>query len=246
MEVKDKIVKGEQKKVTVWGRNALNATMISNMIITGCMDSFFTPEMSETDKLDAYHKMMKELYLAEGKKYAQSKKKMPQLDPLGRYQTKKEILPPYSEDLGKLLIAMKLIPEYLRVDGLHMQMKGDTVDRRGQPEDRWDPVVNGERLISWESNISEKWLRCGIIAYIEDKKVIEGKGKKRLEFTFDACGKKVKAVCWPDDYNEFPSFTVASKGSIVAAIVLKGPKGYSVKDIKVIREPLGTETEDEE
>jgi DNA polymerase III alpha subunit len=247
METKDKLVKGEPKKVTVWGRNALNVSMVSNMIITGCMDSFFEPDTSEAAKLDAYHAMMKELYAAEGKKYAQSKKKMPQLDALGRYQSKKTILPPYGEDLGPLLIALGKIPEYLQVDGSYIRMKGDTTDRYGKVEDRWDPVVAGERLTSWECDVGSKWLRCGILAYIENKEVISGKNKQRLQFNFDVGGKKIQSVVWPDDNNKFPEFSEKpAKGSIVAAIVLKGPKGYSVKDIKVLREPLGVDNKVEE
>lgn len=247
-ETKEKEVKGELKKVTTWGKNALTISKIQSMIIAGCMDSFFPPDTSGIEKLDAYHEMMKELYLKEGKKYNKSKKKMPQLDALGRYQAKKAILPPYGEDLRVILIKNGIIPEYLQVDGRYMRIHGNTTDRNGMHEDRWDPVVSGERLSVWETEESEKGIRCGIVAYIEDRETFQyaNKSKTALKFKIEVGGQKMELVCWPDNCNKIPSYAKdIQKGAIVAAVIAKSPKrpGFSARDMMVIREPLGEDVD---
>jgi len=237
---KEKLDKdGTVKKTVTWGRNALDIGKIHSMIVSGVMDSLFDQGLTISEKIDLYHNTMKELYLAEGKKYNRSKKTFPALDALGRYQAKKAVLPPYGEDLRPVLVQIGL-PDFIEYDKRAMRMKDG---------DSFISVIGPKGLLDLETaqDFLLKHIRCGMIGYIEKKESFyyQNKSKQAYKFILEFGGLKREFVVWPDYYSgEIPESVKNVKvGSIIAAIIEKraGKPDISVKDLTVIREPLDSE-----
>jgi hypothetical protein len=248
---KDKTDKeGNVKKVTVWGRNALNIGKIHSMLAAGCMDSFFEKDLTLSQKADLYHSMMKEVYAANGGKYKQPKKKMPSLDALGRYQSKKDVLPLYGEDLRPILVATGL-PDFLQTDGRCIRIKNKVWSKDAECEvDTFDPVIGAKQLIELENSegFVDRFIKCGIVCYLEEKEKFNynknGSSKEAYKFFIEFGGMKKELVLWPDFNNEIP--TIAKEveaGSIIVMIMQKntGRTDFSIRGIEVVRKPLSNE-----
>ena len=248
LEQKDKIDKktGETVKVTVWGRNALNIGKIHSMLYAGSMDSFFDKDTTIELKEDAFHAMMKEVYAEAGGKYKKPKKKLPVLDALGRYQAKKDVLPPYGEDLRPLLATIGL-PEFLEVDGSNMRIRNKQWSKEARQEvDTYDPVISGEQLAALEvsEGFDDRYVKCGIICYIEKKEKFNwgpGKSNDAYKFFVEFGGMKRELVGWPDFNGTIPLVAkTVEAGSVVAMVLNKtrGKKDFAVRGIEVIRGPI--------
>jgi len=248
---------GTTKKVTAWGRSALDIGKIHNMLYAGSMEAFFGPDKTLSACIEEYHATMKELHALEGVKYAKPSKKLPSLDALGRYQAKKAVLPPFGADLRPLVMQIGL-PEYLVVEGraLRFKYRAYSYDS-GKEESTFDPVVGGKRLEELETSegFVEKNYRCGIIAYVEPwdsdkrKKYFNygpGKEKEACKFFVEVDGIKKEMVYWPGRDGSLPGeLKRVEAGSIVAMIINKssGRTDFAVRELKVIREPLNTKEE---
>lgn len=245
--LKDKVEKdGTIKKVMAWGRNALDIGKIHSMISAGCLDSFFDEDTSTSQKVDAYHSTMKELYAVEKKKYAKSKKELPSLDALGRYQAKKSVLPLYGEDLRPLLIATGL-PNFLETDGSLLRIKNKVYSKEAYQEvDTFDPVIGAKELLELEDSegFLERYVRAGIVCYLEKKEKFNwgaDKSKEAYKFFVEFGGAKRELVMWPDYNGNTAGIAKEVKaGSIIAVIVNKntGKKDFAIRGIEIIRGPL--------
>jgi DNA polymerase III alpha subunit len=249
---KDKTDKeGNITKVKAWGRSALDIGKIHNMLYAGSLESFFEGKtLSEAEA--EYHKMMAELFAAEGQKYPKPKKKLPTLDPLGRYQAKKAVLPPYGADLRPLVIQAGL-PENFTLDGRSLRIKSKEWSRDANAEvETSDPVVGGARIEDLERSegFVEQNIKCGIIAYVESwdgdkrKKFFSygpNKEKEACKFFIEVDGRKREMVYWPNRDGKLPGHLKGIEaGSVVAMIISKssGRTEFNVRQIEVIRNPL--------
>jgi hypothetical protein len=243
---------GNVKKAKVWGRNSLDIGKIHSMLIAGCMDSLFEKDADTSARIDLYHAKMKELYLAEGKKYAKSKKKLPVLDILGRYQAKKAVLPPYGEDLRESLRIIGL-PDFLEETAGHMRIRSKAWSKDAHREfDTFDPVIGAKELIPLEASEGyvDRAVRCGVIAYIEDKETFNwgpNKAKPAVKLFTEFGGLKRELVCWPDFNEEIPEFCKdIVPGAIVALVINKsaGREDFACRYGYCIRAPLEKEEVD--
>ena len=249
---KDKTDKeGNTTKVKAWGRSALDIGKIHNMLYAGSLESFFEGKtLSEAEA--EYHKMMAELFAAEGQKYPKPKKKLPSLDPLGRYQAKKAVLPPYGADLRPLVIQAGL-PDNFTLDERSLRIKSKEWSRDANAEvETSDPVVGGVRIEDLErgEGFIEQNIKCGIIAYVESwdgdkrKKYFSygpNKEKEACKFFIEVDGRKREMVYWPNRDGKLPGHLKGIEaGSIVAMIISKssGRTEFNVRQIEVIRNPL--------
>lgn len=250
--VKEEVDKdGNVTKVRVWGRNSLDIGKIQAMLIAGCMDSLFEPDTTISAKLDQYHATMKRLYAEEGKKYAQSKKKLPTLDALGRYQAKKAVLPPYGEDLRKTLRAIGL-PDYIKeYDANHMTVKAKVWSSASRQEiDTFEPLIGADDWLDLENSqgYMDRAVKCGIVAYIEEKAPFtKVKDKNAVELIAEFGGIKRKFTCWPDQNNLLPAWMDGIMSGAIAALVVEKRPGkpfYSVRYAHLIKGPLEKENKD--
>jgi DNA polymerase III alpha subunit len=240
---------GTTNKVKSWGRNSLDIGKIQSIMLAGCMDSLFEPETTLAEKLDKFHSVMKELHTAEGVKYSKSKKKMPTLDILGRYQAKKDVLPTYGEDLRPLLKIIGL-PEFLEESEGRYRIRSQIWSKDSRSEEStFDPVIGSQQMAELEAceDFVGRGVRCGIVAYIEDKESFNwgpNKSKTAVKLFTEFGGMKKEFVVWPDRNDLIPEYcSDIIPGSIVALVVQKsaGRSDFAVRHIYTIRKPLEKE-----
>lgn len=225
------------------GRNALHRGIVHTMVVAGVMDSVFPPDATVAGCMKLFEQMMTEVYgkKAKGKVY-------PALDPLGRYQARKAVLPAYGEDLRPILVNLGL-PEYLRFyDGKRMRYVSRRWDRDIRQEvPTEDPVVGASRLeaLNHTRDLPEGGYRCSVIAYVEETRPFKygrpAKNKPALGLTLEVAGDKYEFVHWPNYDGELPdTLREVTPGCVVAALLVrnKRDKPFSVKELKVVRAAL--------
>ncbi len=201
---KQRKVKGTEDQyetVVAPGRNALHRGLVHNLIVSGAMDSLFSPaailresdfepvayplprlaphvpfptKLSTIECMRMYDAAMGRVF---GKAYTKTKKvQYPALDALGRYQARKAVLPIYGDDLRPLVKAMGM-PHYLKLyDGRRMRYAYMKWDRRLREEiETEDPVLGGAKLdtlVAAEDAPLGGW-SCAVIAYVQATKIFQ-------------------------------------------------------------------------
>lgn len=254
------------------GRSAIQRKMVYSLIVAGTMDSLF-PESASVDEclyiydnavLKAagakveqyeYEPLVKKAWKSAYTSYRNASKTNYQtLDPLGRYQSRKDILPAYGTDLRPIVAATGL-PDFLRVyDGKKMRY----VWKRWNPDSRSmveteDPIVSGERLdiLNTTTKIPDGGYRCAVLAYVEDRKVFryENKTKEGMKLTLDVGGAKYEtATFWGRDGVLCDEAKSLETGSIIAALLVRTrpEKSFLVRRFDVIRGKLQETKEESE
>ena len=255
--LKQRKVKGKEdtyETVLSPGRSAIQRKTVYTLIVAGAMDSLFPRGYSVEECLRDYDAAMTEVF---GKKYTKTKKvAYPVLDPLGRYQLRKEILPAYGTDLRKLVKAVGC-PEFLRIDESGKRMRYNW-QRWSRAERRVVPtevaVVGFEKLeeLNHATKLPEYGFTCAVIAYVEDRKFKKYgpfKDKDMCVLTLEVGGGKYEFVHWPNGDGVLPPHVQALEGgTVVAALLVRNreDRPFSVREFKVVRPPLGTKEEDDE
>lgn len=255
--LKQRKVKGKEdtyETVLVPGCSAIQRKTIYTLIVAGAMDSLFPRDYSVEECLRDYDEAMAEVF---GKKYTKTKKtSYPVLDPLGRYQLRKEILPAYGTDLRKLVKAVGC-PDFLRIDESGKRMRytwqrWSRADRRVVPTDV--SVVGFEKLeeLNHAPKLPEYGFTCAVVAHVEDRKFKKYgpfKDKNMCVLTLEVGGDKYEFVHWPNGDGVLPPHVQALEaGTVIAALLVRNreDRPFSVREFKVVRPPLGSPKEDEE
>lgn len=265
---------GPAEKVMALGRSSVNRGHIYNLIVAGAMDSLFEPGTMVDEALQAYDETVFRLASRRAeastskrdkdawKRTAKPKKKVyPTLDPISRYQCKKEVLPAFGADLRVTINSIGELPPFLKVvdNGKRMRFQGTRWDRerrREVPTD--DAVVGWERLeaLNTTTTMPPGGFRCAVIAYIQQigkdgKRYFqyENKTKEACKLTLEVGGCKNEFVHWPAFDGGLPE-TVRSlqEGAVVAALLVRNQtdKPFSIKELRVIRPALEKEEKKEE
>jgi hypothetical protein len=221
---------------TKLGRNAINRTMVFNMIVAGVMDSIFEPGLTPVEKLGLY-----DIELKKQTKKAASKKQYPALDSLGVYQTRKEVLPAYGQDL-RPMVAGKV--DFLEVDGDHMYMVYQSF-WNGKKSNNKLPVVGATKIeeMTHAEELPETGVKLASIAYLVEVEKIKRGDKEDLLLTAEVGGVifKLRHFGLPLEPER------VKKGAIVALDMRRRQVyyGFSVQTIKVIRDAIDAKESDE-
>jgi|WetSurMetagenome_2_1015567.scaffolds.fasta_scaffold12484_2 DNA polymerase III alpha subunit len=225
-----------------WGRSAITIGTIYILVASGVMDSLFEPDTSIAQRIDLCETLLKKYTVEAGKKYVKSKNRYSTPDGIGRYQSKKEILPVYSEDIRQFLtagIAVDIIngaPYYKYIEW----------DRLEQKElSKVDRIVGRKELSEMIAAVEmpQCGFRCAVVGYVENIESFsyQNKSKTAKKFFIDACGCKQQMVYWPDSSNGFPKdISDIKPGSIVVAVITKTDlnRGFSIRKMNLLRPPI--------
>lgn len=194
------------------GTSALNKGVISKLIATGVMDSFFTGDnLTIYDKLVIYEEALAKSLGK--KKPAKPDEKFLNFNALTLFQFRKSILPVYHEDLLPALYRSKqhgIVEEpskkcsfkYAPSDPVIL---GNLLHQKGgnQPICAM-PLVNGPQLKYLNEDIQiydGQLVTCAAAGYITMERPFsyrkDNKTKYAVELTFDVDGEQFKVVKWP-------------------------------------------------
>jgi DNA-directed DNA polymerase III PolC len=243
-----------QEKVLKRGTSALNRKVIRACILTGAMDSLFPEGLGVGGKFEMFEA---ELAKAMGKKKPQAvDPALWEIKPLPRYQTCKQMLSTYGDNLGRLI-------EYQYND----QFFG-TDPESGTRYLNWTPpnsktrrnivvgLVGAEQLeqLSIQKLVDDQSLTVAVAAYVETYELRafgENKEKEMCKLQLDVEGARYEFVAWPkkDSNQVMDVYHQPLKGAVVIAILnrWKDDKPFGLSDLIVVEQPLkGKEKEEEE
>ncbi|CAB4127283.1 DNA polymerase III subunit alpha [uncultured Caudovirales phage] len=226
------------------GTCAVNRGVVYDLIVSGVFDSLFDTETHEMDKLHAYEAASAK---SKGKKKVEAvNPKYLDLTAFSRYQTRKGILPPYSDSLLKMMIATKTPNVSLRMkDGTPVASY-----RYGAKDLRFVSLPQMEQLNVVDPFPEGDKIWVALAAYVIDQRVFSYKGgKQACEFEIDVVGNRLKLVKWPNQQGSIPAvFKTKLKGAIVVALLSKyrEDRPFALEDIVVVQPPLGENVEVEE
>ena len=241
------------EKVLKRGNNALNRKVIRACILTGAMNSLFPEGLTDGEKFEAFETA---LAMAMGKKKAEVvDSKIWDIKPIARYQTRKQILPTYGEDLANLVLSE------------HGNGFFDTDPDSGSHYISWTPpnsktrrqltigVVGGGQLEQLEvQHLSEdQSLTVAVCAYVESQEIRaygENKEKEMCKLLLDVDGGRYEYVAWPkkDSLQVADVYRQPLKGAVVIAIMnrWKDDKPFGLSDLILVEPPLAKSKEKEE
>ncbi len=233
---------------TVNGRSAIHRGTVHTFIVSGAMESLFPEGSTVEDCLALFDEACKEV---QGKAYKKPEDKYIALDPLGRYQARKSILPAYGADLRPIARWLEL-PDFLSCseDGKKMRYHWRRWNRQqGGNEDMDDPVIGAARLTALNTSleIPDGGWRCAVLGYVEAirswkfTKDGETTETEACELTLEVGGGKYKFVHWAGKDGTLPDGVKSlTPGTIVAALLVRSKTEYpfSVREVRVLRDEL--------
>jgi DNA polymerase III alpha subunit len=247
-----------------WRRSAITIGTMHTLLVAGILDSLFDPNLTINERLDQYQNLLKKYTLEAGKKYNKSKAQYPTLDPMGRFQVKKSVLPAYSEDVRGLVNALEIgeiedqIPEAKTVsDGgvfkefgvLTYRYTSWSREAREEVESN-DRVVGLKELIDMDTAIElpQGGFKCAIVAHVDKLESFsyQNKSKTAKKVFIDACGFKAEVVAWPNQDGGFPAEVKnLQEGSVIVGVITKTDlnKGWSFRKLQLIRSPVEKESD---
>lgn len=241
------------EKVLKRGHNALNRKVLRACILTGAMDSLFPPGLTDGEKFEAFEL---ELAKAMGKKKAEPvDSKLWDIQPVTRYQIRKQILPVYGEDLGKL-VAEQYGSNFFEFN----QDSGEKYRAWTNPKTGRHMVLNvvgaGQVEQLEIQRLSDKQsVTVAACAYVESHELRnfgENKEKEMCKLQLDIDGGRYDYVAWPkSDSNQVSDiYRQNLKGAVVLVILnrYKDDKPFQLSELFVIEQPLpkGKEKEEED
>lgn len=240
---------GKEVEVMSLGRNNISRTTVYKLIVAGVFKSFFPENATVKECLAEYDAAMLKHY---GKTYKTSMKKTyPTLDPLGRYQTKKLVLPIFGADLRKEVIKSPL-PEYIKVyEGTRWRF-AYTSKWRGKEKDLEDPIVGFTKLeeLATTRQLPEYGIKCAVIAHVDERTIGKWgpfKANERLDLTLDVGGGRYTVPGWPPQgQNKLPdNLLEINKGDIGVFLLARNnpDRGFSIRDFRIIRKAIDQQEE---
>jgi DNA-directed DNA polymerase III PolC len=240
------------ERVLKRGTNALNRKVVRACILTGAMDSLFPQGMHVGEQFEMFEA---ELAKATGKKKPQAvDPKLWDIGPIPRYQTRKQILPTYGEDLAKL-IEVQHGNTFFETDDAGNHYMGWTPPNSKTHRNLTIGVVSADQLEQLQvQRLGENQsITAGVAAYVETYEMRaygENKEKEMCKLQLDVDGSRYEFVAWPkkDTDRVADVYRQPLKGAVVIAILnrWKDDKPFGLSDLIVVEPPKGKEKEEEE
>jgi DNA polymerase III alpha subunit len=222
------------------GRSAITAGTMYVLFVSGIMDSLFDPTLSINERMKEFEDLVKKFSKEVKLKYSKKKADYETLDAIGRYQTKKNVLPAYSEDLS-LITTDSTIED--KEGKLYYKSTSWSRLERAEVESL-ERVVGFDTLKAIDTAVEmpQCGYQCAIVGYVENKETFSYKEKTRTakKFLIDSCGFKAWMVYWPDSDGMFPKEVESlEEGSVIVGLIAKTDltKGFSFRNLKVLRTP---------
>lgn len=222
-------------------RSAINKSIVEKLVCSGVMDSLFNTEMDISDKMFECNKVQA---MVEGKKkIEQVSKAIVNLNPLQRYQFKKDMLSMYGEDLRELASNYPESKVAKERDGqFSYQINEDSIL----------PVEDLYKIqkIMNIAILPPQGLQFATIAYIASSETFAYQKKKEaVKILVDIQGMRWEMVKWPTwGEDKLPTkFKQDLTGSICLVHCKKqSDKAASIVDIKILQKPLNLKEESED
>lgn len=254
---KSKYIKCEESEMTAWrkGHSALNRKVTYTMIVAGCMDSLFSPELTTLDKMYAFEEEMANATGA--KKPKKIDKKYLELGAIERYQMKKMVLPVYGQDLNPLFMETGHVSFLTRKETV-LNETATSITRVQQdiPYFLWNnPRTNRNeeiRLVDSQDidaiNHIEfigknEAIQIAVVTYVTESRVFNYHEERReaCQVDFDLNGKMMSYVKWGGSAKKIPAiFKEEVKGSVVVLVMskYKADRPFAIDDLIVLQGPL--------
>ena len=244
--VKNKKI-GEFQDKEVWGRSAINAGMVYSMMVAGCLDSITQNYLIPKDAFDEYCRLLKKISKEEGGKVS-TIKKVSVLDPIGRYQKRKGILPAWGSDLREIIVSSEM-PANLLLKGSKLYCSWSVYGKVST-----ESVIGLEKFeqLCYATDIPEGGYVASVIAYVEAKRDFNwgpNKTKQGCSFTFEIGGGKFDFCWWPGKEGQLlDKVRAINPGQIVVVRLSKFSidKPFTIQDVLIIRDVLKEEEDDAE
>ena len=212
------------------GSNALNKTVVSNLITAQTMDSLFPPEFTLTDKIDAY---LEAAAKASGNKKAKPNEAFYDTTGISQYLVRKKILPSFPDSAIKYIRDERLVKIHNRNCWVISSEETYTFAS-------FEDINNINNLDPWPG-LSDG-LTVAVAAYIIDEKKFTWSGKEACEYLFDIDGSKFSCVKWADKKEK--KLTGVHSLSLVGSVVVcvlnkwKAEKPFSIRNMYLIKGSL--------
>lgn len=222
------------------GKSPITIGTIYSLLASGALDSIFDPQKTINENIDLYQKRLAALSKEHGLKYNKTKTNYSNLDSLGRYMAKKDVIPIFGMDIRPILNHPDVT---LDSDTYYYHYVDWNKSAFGEGKESVE-LVSGVTLQTYESQTEFGWggITCAIVGYVEDCEVFSyaKKTKSAKKFFLETCGLRREMVKWPEENGEIPKSVLdIQKGSIVACVIRKyNHKGFSIQQINVLREPI--------
>jgi DNA polymerase III alpha subunit len=230
-------------------RSAITIGTMHTLLVAGILDSLFDPKLTINERLDEYQRILKKYTLEAGKKYNKSKAQYPTLDPMGRFQVKKSVLPAYSEDIRDMMETNAFIEDTKGV--LYYTYTAWSREAREEVS-TCDRLVGLGDLIDMDMAIElpQGGFKCAIVAHVDKLESFsyQNKSKTAKKVFIDACGFKAEAVYWPNQDGGFPAEVKnLQEGSVIVGVITKTDlnKGWSFRKLQLVRGPVEKVKDDE-
>lgn len=232
-------VKPASQKIK-FAHSALHRGVISKLIITGSMSSLFPENADVYDMLSLYEEAVAKVY-DEKKKPIDPKYAV--MNALSRYQTRKVILPAYSDPLLPLVTPMKI--EGIEPFGKRWayRTKNDAI-----------PFATGKEVERLEGMdmLPPGGVKVAVAAYVvkaEKFKWGDGKKSDAWKANLDVDGNRHEWVKWPPRGKNAidKKFDEPLTGAIVVALLSRWneKKGFAIDDVIIVQPPLSDEKPEE-
>lgn len=217
------------------GRSALNKRIVYSLIVAGVFDSFYDPNASTMEKLQAYEDALA---------IAQDKKKSKPVDQnyynlsdFQKFQMKKGVLPAFTADLRNM---------YLRneVAGV-TKLPDNTYEYQGLLLVQADDLEFFEQ----ESQFLDEF-KCAVPVYVvvDERRTYAGGKKEMQKLLLDIEGVRKEYVRWPGKSGKLNLGHKTQAGVLGIAIMsrYRADRPFSVESIIVLADPLSIKEDDNE
>jgi hypothetical protein len=238
--VKAKNKAGEEKLKL--GHSPLNKSVISTLIVSGAMDSFFPADMDVYTKIQTFEEAYARIN--EKKKPRPIPDEMLNLTPMARYQMRKKILPAYSEPILPMLRTKQ--DEY---NGIITMVEGTPHYNTG--EESYKVVTPDEYENIASMTMLPKAITVAVPAYVLTERLFrfDKNTKEGCEIILDHSGLQIKAVKWGDKKTGkmAKSWPKDLAGSIAIVLLSRWSdiKPFAIESISIIQPALSNEEPEE-
>lgn len=229
---------------TRFGTSPINVPTTNRLIISGCMDSLFSPNMTDQEKIELFETTLKRVKKENGMKHSKTKFQIPQ-NPYEKYLEIKKVIPVFTQDLRQFLSEIEPDDDKeFNTDLLLEEIDGTW--KMGY--DRWDSgkiqyldIEDGQTLEEYANSntIPEHGYNVAFIGYVMDTKTITSKntGNQGFILTLDVGGATLEFSRWKfQDEHTNPAKNINKGDVIVGNANRSNPNfGFSIGQLSTVR-----------
>lgn len=209
--------------ITRIDRRICNKRVVTTLIFSNSIDSLFTSDKTDTDKLEEYLKLRSEISET---KIEPVPEEFINFTPLKRYLLKKQIITVYQDDLFKICLPKLIANGYLKeVEGVAYKFMTDP----GNPYSKGLPVINAQQFMRYTDPNNPNESQFAVVGLIQEEKEFTYQAtKKALKLSVELETLSFDTVKWPTWGKEHHDVNVKLKNSV--CVLLLKRKGNTDRD----------------